>query len=54
MKAGLETRQKFKVTGLNPIDGKFVIIRVDDENAVLESDELNNTAVRAVADRGGS
>ena len=46
-KAGHEMQQKFKVTGLDPIAGKFVIISVDAENTVIESDEMNNTAVRA-------
>ena len=48
LKAGFRMRQKFKVTGLDPIDRKFVIARVDAENAVIESDEMNNMAVRAL------
>ena len=49
LKAGFEARHKFKVTGLDPLDGKFVIIHADEGNAVIESDELNNMAIRAFA-----
>jgi len=47
LKAGLEVRKRFKVTGLEPLDGQFVIVHVDDGNVVDEISELNNTVLRA-------
>ena len=43
LKAGHKMRQKLKVTGLDAIDGKFVVIQADGD----KGDELNNTVVRA-------
>jgi len=47
LKAGLEVRKRFKVTGLTPLDEQFVIIHVDDGNVVDEINELNNTVLRS-------
>ena len=36
LKAGHKRRQKLKVTGLDAIDGKFVVIQADGENVVIK------------------
>ncbi len=46
LEPGSSIAQKFKVTGLDFIDTQFVIILVDDENVVRESNEGNNVVVR--------
>ena len=46
LKSGHKIKEKFKVTGLNLIDGNFIILQIDAADAVVESDELNNIVVQ--------
>ena len=43
-------KQRFKVQGLEPLEGKFAVILVDDGDMVPEGDEGNNMLIRAIGE----
>ncbi len=45
------TTIKFKLTGFQSLGGLFVIVSIDDENVVEETDERNNTIVEQIPQR---
>ncbi len=46
--SGHKVSYKLKATGLDSTEGRFIVIRVDDEDLVIESNELNNAVVERV------